>query len=88
MILSHYPYGMQNEQRLIRRRRAGVGVGDYLAYQQGEIPDVVGGVTAADQVMALPTVGINWNAVATGLATGVGVWFITKMMDRIFKITK
>lgn len=45
-------------------------------------PSLVGGVLTAEDDTTES--GFKWGAVATGVMTGIGIWFATALLDRLF----
>lgn len=75
------------EQRISERRRRQWQMSELAGYAAGsfnapyDVP-VVGGIVAAEDT------SIKWSNVFTGLATGVSVWFATRMLDKIFRLER
>lgn len=87
MLMNVYSEGSQDRLEMRRRRRSELRrAGIFEGYQMTQSPEVTGGMVAAEESNTGAN-GVNWSAVTTGLATGVSVWLVTKLLDRIFGIT-
>lgn len=82
MLMSHTYTGGSQDRLEMRRRRMRQQM---QGYQLAQFPEIVGGMMAAD--VSPNATRINWTAVASGVATGVSVYLITRVLDRVFGLT-
>jgi hypothetical protein len=90
VILARYSSDGQQEERRIRRWRTGIGPAPAWSQRyQGfaQTPELIGGFVAEQQAASDGNT-IKWGAVATGVITGVSVWFVTRMLNKWFAIEK
>lgn len=87
-----YRYENGNQRLVMRRQRKAaqriaprtVALGyvqDFGPISYGS-PALVGGVLTAEDDTT--DSGFKWGAVATGVMTGIGIWFATALLDRLF----